>query len=102
MKTKVLFLLLISTFNNYAQAVTVREVVVCQAFWQIFESDSLGFDFKNIENESIDFYSIIHYTDRMVNMNACGGNDFKAEPYIIQEHRFDCSDISKVIFYNDD
>jgi hypothetical protein len=62
----------------------------------------LGFDFKNIKKESIDFYSIIHYTDTMVNMKACGGNDFKAEPYIIQEHRFDCTDISKMIFYNDD
>jgi len=103
MKTKVLLLLLISTFNSYAQdTVTVREKLICEAFWQIFESDSLNFEFQNIEKESIGFYSIIHYTDTIVNLKACGSDDFDVEPYIILEHHFDCNNISKIIFYNDD
>ena len=104
MKIKSFFFLLFLTFNSAAQDTTTirNQQVVCQAFWQIFESDSFGFEFQDTAGKVTNFRAITHYLDTMINPLSCDPIDFNVEPYIINHNYFDCTDISKMIFYNDD
>ncbi len=100
MKIKLLFLLLILTLNSYAQyTVTIRKKIVCEAFWQMFEQDSLIFEFQNIEDEVINFQLITTRIDTSINPLSCDPINFNLESYIITKYSFSCEDISKMLFY---
>ena len=100
MKPKLLFLFLILTLNSSAQGTTIiRNPSVCQAFWQIFESDSLLFVFQKINGEILDFQSVIYHVDTAINPLSCDPVDFNVEPYFINENPFSCNEISKITFY---
>ena len=100
MKTKFLFLFLTFALNSNAQdTVTVQNSAICQAFWQIFDNETLLLKFENSDSEKLDFQSIISYVDTLVNDISENENfDFQSDGYIIQKHRFSCKDISKIVF----
>lgn len=104
LRFKILFFYFFLTFNSAAQDTTIirNQQVVCQAFWQIFERDSLGFEFQDTARKVTNFRAITHYLDTMINPLSCEPIDFNVEPYIINHNYFDCTDISKMVFYNDD
>ena len=70
---------------------------VCQTFWQLFETNSLDYEFQNADGKIVDFHKIIHQTDTTINPLSCDG-DWNVEPYILIDNSWNCDKISKLIF----
>lgn len=101
MKNKILFIFLILSLNSTAQDTTFirNQRKTCQAFWQIFERDSLNFEFQNIVGETTTFQTEIYHVDTAINPLSCGGDmNFDIEPYFIHKNYYNCDSISKIEF----